>query len=413
MLFARVTRADTVAAEAAKGACSTSGVVGLSDQLVKVQMCLSPGTFVSFTPHANVTLTSTNVKPFLLASARDALWKASGLLDLKINSAFRTLADQYVLYFSGACGLAATPGNSNHETGKAVDLENWSAATSAMTAAGCTHTYPSTDPVHFDCPGIDDRASSIKAFQHLWNVNNPTDKLVEDGSYGTETASRLAKSPAGGFPDPADCATPKTPDWAAEFVDQSFPKAGVGGILTMTEGADATGWIELKNVGAKAWDDKTFLATTMPRDRASAFVAPSWTSDHRLANATAAVAPGATHKFSFTLHAPGKPGDYDEHLGVVEEGIAWFSDPDQGGPPDGVLEIKIKVVATTDAGTDGGTFDGSSDGGDGGEVGDDEGAAAAVAGCGCRTAQLRGSPSEMVLALAALVAVCGRRRART
>src|SRR5690242_17392895 len=109
-----VARADTVAAEAAKGACSTGGVVGISDQLVKEQMCLSPGTFVEFAPHGGIALTSSNVKPYLLATARDALWAAAGKLTLDVNSAFRTLADQYVLYYSGACGLAAKPGNSNH-----------------------------------------------------------------------------------------------------------------------------------------------------------------------------------------------------------------------------------------------------------------------------------------------------------
>src|SRR5438093_260966 len=83
---------------------------------------------------------------------------------------------------------------------------------------------PSTDPVHFDCPGADHRSDSILAFQKLWNVNNPGDKIAEDGSYGPATESRLAKSPAGGFPIADDCTTPPpTPDWAGAFVDQSFP----------------------------------------------------------------------------------------------------------------------------------------------------------------------------------------------
>jgi hypothetical protein len=159
--------AQTVAQEAAKKQCSTSGVTGLSDQLVQAQMCLSPGLFVAITPHANVTLTGSQIHAVMVSQSRDAVWKASASLNLQVNSVFRTIADQYVLYYSGACALAAKPGNSNHETGKAVDLENWSAAINAMTAAGCTHTYPSSDPVHFDCPGPDDRANSVKAFQHL------------------------------------------------------------------------------------------------------------------------------------------------------------------------------------------------------------------------------------------------------
>jgi MYXO-CTERM domain-containing protein len=35
---------------------------------------------------------------------------------------------------------------------------------------------------------------------------------------------------------------------------------------------------------------------------------------------------------------------YDEFYGVVEEGVAWFSDPGQGGPPDNDIEAKIQVV---------------------------------------------------------------------
>jgi hypothetical protein len=70
----------------------------------------------------------------MAASARAALWTASLTLNLQVNSMFRTLADQYVLYYSGACGLAARPGQSNHESGRAVDLANWSAALRAMTA---------------------------------------------------------------------------------------------------------------------------------------------------------------------------------------------------------------------------------------------------------------------------------------
>ena len=423
---AAIVHAQTVADVAAKGACETSGVVGLSDQLVKVQMCLTPGTFVAITPHAGITLASGTVKPFMLASSRDALWAAAGSLTLDVTSAFRTLSDQYVLYYSGGCSLAAKPGNSNHETGKAVDLSNWSAAVGAMEAAGCVHSYPSTDPVHFDCPGADERASSIKAFQHLWNVNNPGDLLTEDGAYGPSTESRLAKSPAGGFTNPADCAAPTTPDWAGAFVDQSFPKAPAG-VLTMTAGSDVAGWIELKNIGGKAWDGKTFLGTTGPRDRKSPFVGGGWVSASRPATAGGIVSPGGTHKFMFTLHAPDKPGDYDERYGMVQEGTAWFSDPGQGGPADDLLQVKIKVVApggdggaldagrdaaTSDGGRmDGGRFDGSLD--DSG-VGDDETAVSgSSAGCGCRTTGGSAPARNGLAALAILGLVVGARRRRS
>jgi MYXO-CTERM domain-containing protein len=203
MLFALLTptiaRAQSVASVAARRECSTAGVVGLSSQLVATQLCLRPGVFARVTPHANVTLTSSRVHPLMLASSRDALWAASRSVNLQVNSMFRSLADQYVLYHSGACGLAAQPGRSNHETGRAVDLSNWSSALGAMTRAGCAHPYPSNDAVHFDCPGGDRRADSILAFQRLWNINHPEDRIAEDGAYGPVTANRLGRSPAGGF----------------------------------------------------------------------------------------------------------------------------------------------------------------------------------------------------------------------
>jgi len=190
--------AQTVDGIAARGACSTAGVEGLSRQLAETQMCMNPGAFVRFAPHAGISLSSSRVHPYMQASARDALWAAAARTPLSINSAFRTLADQYVLYHSGGCGLAAQPGRSNHQSGRAVDVGNWSAARSALTSAGCSW-FGSRDAVHFDCAGSDRRGDSIRAFQRLWNRNNPSDPIAEDGVYGPQTAARLGRSPAGGF----------------------------------------------------------------------------------------------------------------------------------------------------------------------------------------------------------------------
>jgi MYXO-CTERM domain-containing protein len=198
-IAAPVAHAQTVADIAARGACSTAGVEGLSDQLVEAQMCADPGAFVEFAPHAGISLTSSRIHPFLQRSARDAVWSAASHVSLDINSAFRTLADQYVLYESGGCGLAATPGRSNHETGLAIDVNNYGAARSALEGAGCSW-LGSSDPVHFDCPGSDGRAASVRTFQHLWNLNHPGDVIDEDGVYGPQTGARLGRSPAGGFP---------------------------------------------------------------------------------------------------------------------------------------------------------------------------------------------------------------------
>jgi hypothetical protein len=139
-----------------------------------------------------------------------------------------------------------------------------------------------------------------------------------------------------------NCQAPSHP-YAASFVSQSFPLATT--TLTMVEGQVIPSYIELKNTGTKSWDSSTRIGTTQPRDRKSAFADGSWISPNRLAAVSGTVAPGGTYKFAFNLAAPTTAGDYDEFFGVVQEGVAWFSDSGQGGPPDNDLEVKITVVA--------------------------------------------------------------------
>lgn len=199
MVFANTAAAQTVADIAARGACSTAGLEGISRQLADSQTCMRPGQFVRFAPHPRITLSSSRVHPYLQASARDAVHRvADGGTSLTINSAFRTLADQYVLYHSGGCGLAATPGRSNHQSGRAIDVSSYSSVRSALEGAGCAW-LGSRDPVHFDCPGSDLRSDAVLTFQRLWNANNPGDRIAEDGAYGPQTESRLGRTPAAGF----------------------------------------------------------------------------------------------------------------------------------------------------------------------------------------------------------------------
>jgi MYXO-CTERM domain-containing protein len=139
------------------------------------------------------------------------------------------------------------------------------------------------------------------------------------------------------------CKAAAPPAYAASFVSQSFPYAST--TMKMVEGQVIPSYLELKNTGAKAWDSNTRLGTTQPRDRKSAFADGTWISPDRPAGVSGTVAPGGTHKFAFDLRAPDKPGVYDEFFGMVEEGVAWFSDGGQGGPPDNQLEVKIEVVA--------------------------------------------------------------------
>jgi len=130
-------------------------------------------------------------------------------------------------------------------------------------------------------------------------------------------------------------------EYAAQFVSQSWPFATTSFSLVTGQTEDA--YIELKNVGTKPWDSNTKLATTVERDRASVFSGSSWLSGTRLAAVTGTVPPGSTFKFQFKWHAPTTTGSFDEHFGVVQEGVAWFGD--QGGPADNVIEAKIDVIS--------------------------------------------------------------------
>jgi MYXO-CTERM domain-containing protein len=132
------------------------------------------------------------------------------------------------------------------------------------------------------------------------------------------------------------------PNYAAQYVAQSFPLAST--TMTMSEGEVIPSYIELKNVGAKAWDSNTKLATTQARDRSSVFADATWLSKSRLSAVTGTVPPGGTYRFKFDLAAPDTAGLHDEFFGMVQEGVTWFSDPGQGGPADNVLEVKIDVV---------------------------------------------------------------------
>ncbi len=193
------------------GGCSTSAVAGLSAQLVEEQNCLRPGVLVSFAGTPNLSVPS-YVNALLEPPAATALVQAAGKAKqpIAINSAFRTLAQQYLLKkWEGSCGIsiAASPGNSNHETGLAIDVDNHAESQSALESAGWVW-FGAGDAVHFDWKGagaIDLRMDSVLAFQRLWNRNHPADLIDEDGDYGPATEARLGQSPAEGFPIGAQC----------------------------------------------------------------------------------------------------------------------------------------------------------------------------------------------------------------
>lgn len=210
------------------------------------------------------------------------------------------------------------------------------------------------------------------------------------------------------------------PAWGARYVTQTFPLASEPFELAPYEPRE--GYLELENVGTETWrPGEVFLGTTEPRDGSSALSHASWVSTRRAATVDREVAPGETGRFVFSVQAPGVPGDHPQFFNLVREGVAWFGDPGQGGPPDDQLQIRVTTLDVepwerpdagvtppppTDAGEppvtrDAGTFV-PVDAGDGPPL---------SGGCGCRAS---GSGPSATWALAALVglAITARRRRR-
>lgn len=128
---------------------------------------------------------------------------------ITLNSAYRSTAQQYLLWSMkkrGTCGIkaAAPPGKSNHEGGLGIDVpklnvDSWKPA---LEAKGFKW-FGKRDKVHFDYlgAGADTNANSksLKAFQTLWNSNNPSDTIAVDGRWGSQTKARLEKTKCRGW----------------------------------------------------------------------------------------------------------------------------------------------------------------------------------------------------------------------
>jgi Synergist-CTERM protein sorting domain-containing protein len=347
-------------ATAVGASCSTSKVIGLARQIADEVDCMSgANTLVRFKPTSRIKFTSSAVLPYLNASAKNDLTAAGNAATLQINSGYRTLPQQYLLYKwfrAHRCGIkaAAPPGTSNHESARAVDLANWSTRVSVMSHHHWAHDVPG-DVVHFDhlsSPNITGR--DVKAFQRLWNRNHPGDKIATDGDYGPATAARLRKSPAGGFKVGSNC-------HAARPVEDAV--VSIEGPDLVAPGQRAHYTIQLQNVSGIDWPADTELVVAGGTE-SELYDAQTWVSKTDVGPLGAAIvanggegtleldvaAPAMTEETSlytaFSLQAGGvEIGQLDLSLTVTPNGDDGLSG-DQGDDPE-------DMIGTEDADEDG------------------------------------------------------------
>jgi hypothetical protein len=328
--------------------CSTEVVLELSRQIADEVMCLKPDAFVTFEEGNGIVFSGGAVLPYATPQGKEDLLAAVAARggELHINSAFRTVAQQYLLrawFERGRCGItaAAQPGESNHESGRALDIANWSDWVGALGNHGWGHTVPG-DEVHFDhLASADLRGFDVLAFQRLWNRNHPDDQIDEDGSYGPQTGERLARAPADGF----DVGACTGEEGGAEAYAGALVSVDAPTVMAPGERAEIS--VAVRNTGEEPWvPGATFVGTT-GEDRASAlFDEGTWLSPSRAATVAAETPPGDVGMFQFMALAPA-----DDEI-VVHESFRLVQDG--GGTFAHVpIEIEVLVSATTDAQAEG------------------------------------------------------------
>jgi hypothetical protein len=261
---------------------------------------------------------------------------------VQINSAFRTVAQQFLLvkwHQAGRCGIsaAAAPGRSNHESGRALDIQNWSSVRTAMRNVGWSW-LGSSDPVHFDHYGSADiRGKDVLAFQRLWNRNNPGDKISEDGAYGPQTEARLRKSPSTGFATGAGCIV--AADHQADLVQVDGPDR-------VQPETQAHYRITIQNNSDVDWSAETELrlataATSQLHD-------DSWIAPNVITTLGQPILAGAMGEVSFDVTTPAT----SEELPIFEELV--LSD---GGTQRGGVQLALTVVPGMEEPTSGDSDD--------------------------------------------------------
>lgn len=205
---------EQFASASAQNGCSTAGLRTLNSQIVEVLLkAVNTADETNLVPCDDIPLLrviGNSTIPLLQPAARASLKRVIEQKNQRMDliHAYRTIAQQFVLREwknRGKCRItsARKPGTSDHERGLAIDIDNNEFWKSALQNNGW-HWAGTGDPGHFSFGGDDVNpdvvTESVRAFQVLWNRNNPDDLIDEDGIFGdVQTGPRLLRSPLEGF----------------------------------------------------------------------------------------------------------------------------------------------------------------------------------------------------------------------
>ena len=221
--------------------------------------------------------------------------------------------------------------------------------------SGCNGWTPSTPPGAM----IDAGATLVREMSRIHGISVNATNVKGHRDHAGASTSCPGNNLHALLPEIRERASgPSGPVWSAAYVDQSFPLARDPFVIA--PGDEVAGYIELRNTGTDPWEPgATFLGTTEPRDGDSALAASDWVSPRRPATVDARTAPGETGRFEFSVRGPTTMGEYPQYFNLVQEGVAWFSEPG-----DDQLQVRVTVemnvppvepdmgpVATGDAGT--------------------------------------------------------------
>lgn len=257
-------QAQTVGESTTPHGCDTSAIQGwrLTDQLGEAQACMDPSGLVPIVPSGSLTLADRRPY-FATPQARGALYAARDRgVAVQVNYAFRNLLEQHWLHIarSPACGAVAEPGSSNHESGSAFDIQQYSTARAVLEANGCNWPNIPADPWHFDCAAAPRR--TVLHFQRLWNLNNPGDTIDADNIWGPQTRNRLEESPINGFPL-SGCEPAPVPDAGPPAMPDAGRALDAGRATDAGGATDAGSALEL-DAAVGSTDASPFDATAIP-----------------------------------------------------------------------------------------------------------------------------------------------------